>query len=88
VWSVPQVSESKMIRRNNEPVIPVDVQRKTDDCGDYTRYFASIDEAQTYANHMNHERVGYLAAVRYINTDQPLQGRELSKAVNQMLKNI
>ena len=77
-----------MIRRNNEPVVPVDVQRKTDDCGDFTRYFASIEEAQAYAFHMNHERVGYLAAIRWFSSDQPLTGKDLSIAMRQMVKKL
>jgi len=77
-----------MIRKPEDPVIPVDVQRKTDNYGEFTRYFASIEEAQTYVHHMTHERQGYIAQVRYVNTDTPLTGRELSIAYRKLLKNV
>jgi len=76
-----------MIRKPSEPIIPVDVQHKTECRADFTRYFATLEEAQKYATHMNHER-GYLAQIRYCCSDQPLTGRELNIAVNNLLKNI
>jgi len=66
--------------------IRVDVQRV--EVGDFCRYFATIEEAEKYADHLNRDREGYVAQVRYVTTDKPLQGRELKNNVIRMLKNI